>query len=93
MLLFVVLYTPPVEWPGASWARDLVSLLLRLHWWAKAGDARGDRMFAPQAEDHSSAKTTTGVCLSRPRAALCWPTVGAGAAKTSYYSGIVKMRV
>jgi len=82
-----------VEWPRTAWVLDLVSLPLRLHWWAKEGDARGDRVFAPQAEDHSSAKTTTGVCLSRPRAALCRPTVGVGAAKTSYYSGIVKMRV
>ena len=41
-----------MEWPRTTWVLDLVSLPLRLHWWAKEGDARGDRVFAPQAEDH-----------------------------------------
>ena len=49
---------------------------------------QGDRVFAPQAEDHSSAKTTTGVLLSRPCELLPLPNLHVRLAETSYYSGI-----
>lgn len=91
--MFVVLYTPPAEWPGAARALDLVSLLFcRL---------KSTKEVAPKGIECLLRKQRTTL-QSRPRLACSChalerpffrPTFEASPAETSYYSGIIKMRV